>query len=250
MFRYTFHKLLALLSVTGIVTTACDEGTIFDNTELPATSGLTAVVEIPASGLESWKTIASPSCHPALAGFSRDGSYAEVSTNIGVLGQTSRFILTGVDESVAEIRFSVLDPLRKQIHQFVSLPLEEAVADGDTLRFKLDEPVDLSIGAAVQQRIFNTTCIACHGGANHVAANLNLTATHSSNSLIGIKATKCSETSDTLRVVAGHPEKSLLYLILTSRISENWVYDHSVEVVDPTVTDMMRDWILSISEEQ
>ncbi|MDE6279755.1 MAG: hypothetical protein K2M05_07250 [Paramuribaculum sp.] len=235
--------------MTGIVATSCDEGMIYEHNELPATSGLTVVVEVPTSGLESWQTISSPSCHPALAGFTREGSYAEVSTNIGVLDNSSRFILTGVDESVAEIRFSVLDRLRKQIHQFVSLPIEDAVTDGDTLRFKLEEPIDLSISAAVQQRIFNTTCIACLGGGNFVAANLNLTPTHSLNSLIGKRATKCGEMSDTLRVAGGHPEKSLLYLILTSRISENWAYDHSVEVVDPTVTDMMRDWILSISEE-
>lgn len=250
MFRYSFHPLIALAGVTAIVTSACDEGTIYEADILPATSGLTAVVEVPVSGLETWQKIASPSCHPALAGFSREGSYAEVSTNIGVLAQSSRFILTGVDENVAEIRFSVLDPLRKQIHQFVSLPVEEAVADGDTLRFTLNEPLDLSIGAAVQQRIFNTTCIACHGAGNHAAANLDLTSSHSFNSLVGKRATKCGETSDTLRVAPGHPEKSLLYLILTSRISENWAYDHSVEVVDPTATDMMRDWILSISEEQ
>lgn len=249
MRRYSFHKHIALWVATGIITTSCDEGMIYEHNELPATSGLTVVVEIPATGLESWQTIPSPSCHPALAGFTREGSYAEVSTNIGIPGNSSRFILTGVDESVAEIRLSVLDRLRKQIHQFVSLPLEDAVTNGDTLRFKLNEPIDLSISDAVQQRIFNTTCIACHGGGNFVAANLNLTRNHSLNSLIGKKAMKCSEMSDTLRVAGGHPEKSLLYLILTSRISENWVYDHSVEVVDPTVTDMMRDWILSISED-
>lgn len=222
--------------------TGCDEGRIYPSESVDFQQGRSARLKGHLTGLSTWSRA---DCHVALAAFTANGAYAEVSHNIqaAAQGDSVDVVLTGIADEVATIRICAIDNLRKQVAEFATY--EMAGYDmRDTIRIDAGS-LDVSMTAAVQRRVFNTTCIACHGGSNHPAAGLNLTEGRSLSQLAGIRSTVAP---DSVRIVPGHPEKSLLYHALSSDMSRTWAYDHSVEVIGPSVFNMIKQWIESLDE--
>ncbi len=173
-----------------------------------------------------------------LAGFEDGNDYALITKNIETSISEGFYdvTLSGIPAEVSTIELCAIDRLRRRIATFLSA--EYSAQDG-TLQLNA-EGVDMSMSAAIQNEIFNTTCIQCHGGSGHAAAGLDLLAGNSFGNLISVPSRKMSGTD---RVSPGKSAESELFLILDTDISADWNYDHSVEVVRQEKLDLIRNWI-------
>lgn len=93
--------------------------------------------------------------------------------------------------------------------------------------YMVEEPAaaeDLTMMDAVQRRVFDARCIQCHGGSNHAAAGLRLTAGESRDRLVGQPS---ALVSGALLVDPGNHEASVLYRVVASDVSTSWSFNHS-----------------------
>ena len=213
--------------------TACDEGRIYDDYVPEGPDGLTARLTATLTGADTW----SEDYTLAVAGFADGDDYARVSKNVtaddnGVVDVT----MTGIPEDVNRVELCVIDRLR---HRVATFAMTEVLPGRDKITVEAGN-LDVSQTAAIQQEIFNTTCANCHGASNHAAGQLDLTAGHSFDDLVGVAS---HHNPAMMRVVAGNSAESLLYRILSTDESASWYYDHSVEVTDPVKIDLVKDWI-------
>lgn len=233
--------LFSTLAAAALLLTlsACDDGKIYPENNILTTEGQTVTVSCRLDGVQPWAS--SADYHLAIAAFADDGSrYATVARNITSTPADDRLILTGVGAEASTVEICILDRLRKRVASIASFPLAGAAVDGDTIRFAADAPIDVSPLAVVQSSIFTPTCSACHGGGSRPAAQLSLLAGEARKDLINVPSTVVPGST---RVVPGDPDASLLYRALTSQLTAGWVYDHSVEVVDPDMQSILRLWI-------
>ncbi|MDE5846305.1 MAG: hypothetical protein K2H71_03035, partial [Muribaculaceae bacterium] len=186
------------------------------------------------SGTDTW----SQGYTLALAGFEDGNDYALISKNIEISGTDGNYDITlsGIPGEVTSIELCAIDRLRRRVATFLSADYQPQ--DG-TLQISA-EGVDMSMSTAIQTEIFNTTCTQCHGGSGYAAAGLDLLADDSFGNLISIPSRKIPGMD---RVAPGSSNESELFLILSSDISADWNYDHSVEVVRQEKLDLIRNWI-------
>ena len=94
----------------------------------------------------------------------------------------------------------------------------------------------------IQERVFNTTCVNCHGAATSAAAGLYLTADKSHAAIVGNPSKKLPGWNI---VEPGDAAKSALYEALSTDVSiqDEWHYNHTAEVVDEGILSMIRQWI-------
>ncbi len=213
---------------------SCDEGRIFNENMVQTEEGGTACFSGEVTGTDTW----SPGYTLALAGFEDGNDYALISKNIetsvreGVYDVT----LSGIPSNVSTIELCALDRLRRRVATFLST--EYSLQEG-VLQINADG-VDISMSTAIQNEIFNTTCIQCHGSTGHSAAGLDLLEYNSFANLISVPSRKMPGID---RVSPGESSESELFLILDTDISADWNYDHSVEVVRQEKLDLIRNWI-------
>ncbi len=225
------HLLTIPLASLIIACVACDEGRIYDETGVADKSGVTATLSGYVSGNAEW----GDGYALSLAGFTDGSDYAIISKDVMPDSEgRCDFILEGIPSETNTVELCIIDRLRRRVATFVAAECRNAdvrlVADG----------IDISMFGAIQRDIFTTTCAQCHGGAGTGAANLLLTEGESYSNLVRVPSVK---EPGMQRVLAGDAAQSLLYEILASDVSATWHYDHSVEVVEPTKLDLIRNWI-------
>lgn len=222
--------LLAISSLIPLA--ACDEGDIPYKAADIADSGRTARLTGSVSKTEEWPTGYSVS----LAGFGED-EYALVSKTVdaSVLDNEGEILLSGIPSEVSSIELCVIDRLRRRVATFASTVCRDTSGE-----IMLDAgKIDAGMMQAVQQEVFNTTCINCHGTAN-AACGLTLLQGDSHRQLADVE----SRLGDGMaRVAPGDADASLLWQIISTDRSSTWKYDHSVEVVQPTRLELVRNWI-------
>ncbi len=218
--------------------TGCDEGRLYDDTPTVADQeGGRVTVDVCVRNEDTW----SDSYTLSIAGFEDGNDFALISKNISpsLSDGTAHIEVTGIPAEVSTIALCALDRLRRCVTTFATV--EYNAAQGQTAGYDIDFGLcDMSMAATIQRDIFNTTCVQCHGGSNHSAAGLNLTAGNSFSELIGIASVRDPER---MRVVAGDSGESLLYDMLSGDLSSGWRYDHSVEVVRSERLELIRNWI-------
>lgn len=227
-----YYIAIMAVALTGM--TSCDEGRIFNDDTVLAEEGGTAHFSGEVTGTDTW----SQSYTLALAGFEDGNDYALISKNIdaSVTDGKCDITLSGIPGEVSVVELCAIDRLRRRVATFFSAKYRQKEG---TLLIST-ETTDISMSAAIQKEIFNTTCIQCHGGNGHAASGLDLLAGNSFRNLIGVQSRKIP---DIERVTPGNSSESELFLILGSEISADWNYDHSVEVVRPDKLDLIRNWI-------
>ncbi len=228
-----FNHIILLFAVL-VSLASCDEGRIFNENMVQTEEGGTACFSGKVTGTDTW----SAGYTLALAGFEDGNDYALISKNIETSVSDGKYnvTLSGIPADVTTIELCALDRLRRRVATFVSANFSPQ--DG-ILQIKADD-VDMSMAAAIQNEIFNTTCVQCHGGTGHAAAGLDLIAGNSFGNLISVPSRKIPGMD---RVMPGQSSDSELFLILDTDISADWNYDHSVEVVRQEKLDLIRNWI-------
>lgn len=227
-------SLIFCIGALSLGLTSCDEGRIYNTDTVQTVEGGTVHFSGEVKGTETW----SQGYTLALAGFEDGNDYALISKNIetSVSDGKCDITLSGIPAEVTAIELCAVDRLRRRVATFLSADYNPQ--DG-TLQLSA-EGIDISMSAAIQTEIFNTTCIQCHGGNGHAAAGLDLLAGNSFGNLIDIPSRKIPGID---RVAPGKSGESELFIILESDISADWNYDHSVEVVRQEKLDLIRNWI-------
>lgn len=229
-------QILYTLILTAVILSlsSCDEGRIYPDEAVQAEEGGAAHFSGLVTGADSW----SSGYTLALAGFADGNEYALISKNIDASITDGRYdvTLSGIPGDVNTIELCAIDRLRRRVATFATANYKH---QSGTLQIDTDA-LDLSMSAAIQTEIFNTTCAQCHGATGHAAAGLDLLAGNSLENLISVPSQKMPGTA---RVTPGKSSESELYLILSSNISAEWKYDHSVEVVRQEKLDLIRNWI-------
>ncbi len=220
-------------ALVGGLVVGCDEGRIYDEYEFTARQGLAARVTATISGSDDWPDGYSL----AVAGFAEGNEFALISKNADFEPDGScDVVLTGIPAEVTAVELCAIDRLRRRVATFAAADCRGMT---DTVKISAGR-VDASPAAAIQNEIFNTTCVQCHGGANFAAAGLDLTVGHSFDGLVGVES---AVQPGRQRVEPGSSASSVLYRILSTDESSSWNYDHSVEVVAQEKLDMIKNWI-------
>lgn len=226
--RFLISPLLAAVMLAG-----CDEGRIYDDSGIADKTGATARLTASVSGADGW----SDGYTLALAGFADGNDYALISKNVRPDSDGScDAVLEGIPAEVSTVELCVIDRLRRRVASFAS-----SSCSGSDITLDAGN-VDVSMSAAIQHDIFNTTCVNCHGASSHAAASLHLGDGVSFRELVGVTSRK---EPDRMRVCPDDASQSVLYRILSSTESASWSYDHSVEVVSDVKLNLVRDWINS-----
>lgn len=222
LFR-SFLLIFALLS--------CDDGRIYDTEVILPEEGRVVKFTGEVIGNNNWTDKYSV----VLAGFDDEGEYAIITKTVPLTGKTE-VVLSGISDEVTRMELCVINRLRKRI---VTLQAFECPATTDTIRLEAT-PIDAGMYATIQDRLFNTTCAACHGYGERAAAGLFLTEGRSHAALVGQPSVKMPG----MHLVAeGNAEESVLYQTLASEVSTGWGYDHTKEVLSPAWLELLKDWI-------
>lgn len=220
---------LLFLGMAGV---SCDDGRLYeDQIDIPE-AGRVAKLTGQLTGVGNW----AEGYDVVVAGFAENNDFAIITKDVQVSadGQVST-ILSGIPDEVTEVEFCVTNRLRKRILTFRQADLNTT----DTIRLEVGT-MDVGMYATIQEQLFNTTCVSCHGASTFAGGGLYLTSGKSYDALMG-KPSQLVE--GMLLVNPGKAASSLLYQTIDTDISTTWRQDHSNMVMSPTLKGVVRDWI-------
>ena len=236
------RKLIALTTIIAgfTILQGCDEGRLYvDEMPIPP-EGRTVTLTAHLSGLASWPD---PSMYVVLAGFNDDSDYALINKSVplpAAEGDEVSVVLSGIKENVTRVELCVINRLRKHILSFYTIDESQLTASNE---IEVNAGT-LNVGMynTIQERVFNSTCVNCHGASTSAAAGLYLTADKSHAAIVGQPSKKLQGMSI---VEPGNAAKSALYEAISTDVSitEGWHYNHTAEVVDEGILAMIRQWI-------
>ncbi|MDE7080319.1 MAG: hypothetical protein K2O78_01500 [Muribaculaceae bacterium] len=226
----TLRKISVPVAALFIMMTGCDDGRIYDEDNGSGErSGLTVRFSADLTGTSehaSGYTV-------ALAGFTADGEYAEISKNLTDGAQD--VTLAGVPAEVERVEVCLLNSIRKRIVTFAAVD----VAPGEEIISFDAGSLEVSDFDAIQEGIFTPSCERCHGAGGHAAAGLSLLLGQSREALVGVES---AVMPGKMRVSPGNPEESTLWLAVGSGESDDWAFSHR-ELLTPDRRDLILSWI-------
>ncbi len=232
--RYnTYPRLRSMIvpvAALSVMLAGCDDGRIYDEDNGSGErDGLTVRFSADLTGtaeLGAGYTV-------ALAGFTADGEYAEISKNLTDGSQD--VTLAGVPADVERVEVCLLNSIRKRIVTFAAVD----VAPGDEIISFDAGTLAVSDFDAIQEGIFTPSCERCHGAGGHAAAGLSLLLGQSREALLNVESTVMP---GKMRVSPGNPEESTLWLAVGSGESDEWAFSHR-ELLTPDRRDLILSWI-------
>lgn len=219
---------------------SCDDGRIPEKVRDLNEKGRTAQLEADLSGVDSW----SKNYSVVFAGFTDDGTYAEISKDIkpDANGHVS-LALAGIPDDVTKLEVCVINSIRKRIATFYTINTSEATEVDDTLRISPTAPIAVSsMYATIQTQIFDKQCAQCHSGSAW-AASLNLNDGVSYDEMLNVASSKVAGKA---RVTPGDADNSVLYEALATSVSldDGWKHNHSnIMATDYNGLKLIKDWI-------
>lgn len=228
-------RIIFALPMTLLALAACDDGPIYEKETELTTEGRTVHLTGQFSGIDRW----TDGYSVVLAGFEAGNNYAIISKPIPlpeVAGADTELTLTGIKDNVATLELCVINRLRERMVTFREVRTEDAP---EAIEMHVGS-VNVGMYSAIQRRIFNTTCVHCHGGTAQAAGGLMLTEGASHRALVNQPSIRME---GTLRVEPGNAKGSLLHQLLHTDLSKTWRYDHSKEVLSADWLDLMDQWM-------
>lgn len=210
---------ILLLSFVCVLFTACDEGKIYP--ESSETEGKTVEVNITFKGVKAWPTYN----YMALATFGDDPTQAILTRRISKPsndGVTTSIRLKGITHETKTIAIAVISKGLTLVHSFYTFSVDGSL-DKETIEIP-NQSIDIACFERVQNQVFNSQCITCHGGSSaSPAGNLRLTEGNSYNSLVNVKAPDSSEGK--MYVNPGNVNSSFIIDVLSDDILK--YYNHT-----------------------
>ncbi len=232
-------KYLYILAIL-LAFTACDEGRLYeDNTYSGNVEGRVIVLQGSLTGADSW-----PSKYDlVIAGFNSTSDYYVVSKDVQLSDNgTVNLTLRGIPDEVTRASLCIVNKISLLVASFVQ---EDFPIDLDTLHIDVTN-LDVSMFNAIQENVFTTTCVQCHGGSNFAGGGLYLTQGNAYDNLVDVPATTIE---DTLRVKSGDAEGSLLFNLVTLSSANNSFEETHFGMIyqdDPKIT-LIEDWINNLN---
>jgi len=233
------NRFVIILSALLLFLVSCDDGRIYEEEIVLPTDGRTVTFSANATGLGTW-----PDAYfLALASFDGTNDYAVASKKILAPSEEGGMVsttLSNISEDITSVELCVVTRLGKRVLTLMTLDGEEL--NGSTSLEMKGGDMNLSMFDVIQDKVFNTTCIACHGGSTSAAAGLYLTGDKSYDALVS-KPSKKVEGANL--VEPKDASISVLYMALSSDISveDNWHYKHNHEVESTDIRSMIKSWI-------
>ena len=232
-------KWLVAVGCLAVLATACDDGRIAEAETSLQEAGYSVRLTGNFRHLAQW----ADGYSVVLAGFEEDNDYAVILKALPLNQADSSEVvmdLNGIGEEVASLRLCAVDRLRERVYDFKTWLVTDLELHGDTTVLAAGT---LAAGMydALQQGLFNKTCIACHGAGERPAAGLNLLEGESRAMLVGHPAVL---QLDDLRVWPGKADASILYRMLATGMSAGMGIDHSdmLPAGDQLLT-LLKTWI-------
>jgi len=209
------RKILCIFAA-AVLLASCDDGPIDESHDDYGEAGIAIKMEGRLSGTQDWHE----SYDIAVAGFGNEDNYAVISKVLPAADGTFSVVVSGVPANVESVELCVLNRLRQRVMAFRTA---ETGGVRDTLRFDVGD-VNVSMTEAIQQSVYDRSCVACHGADGHNAAGLDLTSGHSRAALVNVPSQKVP---GSLLVKPGDPEASVLHRLLRSDLSASWRQNHA-----------------------
>ena len=233
-------KKILFIFASVLALQACDDGRLYEDEVPISPEGRTVTLTAKLMGISSWPD---PSMYVVIAGFNDDSDYALINKSVptpSAEGGEVKVTLSGIKENVTRVELCVINRLRKHILSFYTIDESQLTTSNE---IEVDAGT-LNVGMynTIQERVFNTTCVNCHGAATSAAAGLYLTADKSHAAIVGHPSKKLPGMNI---VEPGDAGKSALYEALSTDVSiqDEWHYNHTAEVVDEGILSMIRQWI-------
>lgn len=231
-------RMWPIFCIFAPLITACDDGRLYGEEMESREEGFSAELTGSFGGTDRW----AQGYSVVLAGFAPQSEYAVITKALPLADTTGamRLTLNGIPSEVEQLRLCAVNRLRESVADFVVWTVETPPAAGDTLRLQAGE-LKVSMYRALQQELFDRSCIACHGAGERPAAGLSLMQGESHAQLVGMPST-VEPTS--LRVEAGQAEASVLYRMVATGMSREMGIDHSDMVPQQsTQRTLLKEWI-------
>lgn len=226
------QSILALV-ITAIAV-SCDDGRIYDSSAITATTGRTLHLTATIKGAGNWPD----GYRLVTAGFNPTSNYALIAKDVMPAADgTVEHTMTQIDEEATTVELCIIDRLRKRIVTYESLDCTGAATN---IEMNLGE-LDVSMYPTIQNKIFNTYCIQCHGGSTYAGAGLYLTTGKSYDALVNVQSIKSP--AGALLVTPGNAEASFLHTALNTDISSSWRIDHIDIIQFPALLTIIDEWI-------
>ena len=233
-------KKILFIFASVLALQACDEGRLYEDEVPISPEGRTVTLTANLTGISSWPD---PSMYVVIAGFNDDSDYALINKSVpapSTEGGEVSVTLSGIKENVTRVELCVINRLRKHILSFYTIDESQLTTSNE---IEVDAgTLNVGMYSTIQERVFNTTCVNCHGAATSAAAGLYLTADKSHAAIVGNPSKKLPGWNI---VEPGDAAKSALYEALSTDVSiqDEWHYNHTAEVVDEGILSMIRQWI-------
>jgi hypothetical protein len=231
-----FAALLAAILAPATLTTACDDGPVYEKTTTADGSSRAVTLTGTLTGWDHW----TDGYTVVLAGFKDGSDYAVISKPI--TAAEGPFTLSQIPDEVTTVELCVINSLRQRVATFEEMDFSSQ----NGMAMMEVGTKNVSMFQCIQQQVFNTTCANCHGGSSYAAAGLYLTEGRSHAALVGQPSKKVE--GGTL-VKSGNAAESILPQVLGSTLSKSWRYDHSKEVLSADLLDILNGWINGGAEE-
>lgn len=240
-YAYILLGLCLLVSLN-----ACDDGRLYEE-EIPiSTEGRTVNLKARLTGIKTWPQ---SSFYVAIAGFNNESDYALISKTVpapSVEGGEVTITLSGIKEEVTSVELCVISRLRQRVLSYYTVSAAE-LTSGNEINVDAGT-LNVGMFPTIQERVFNTTCVNCHGAATSAAAGLYLTEGRSHAAMVGVPSKKIEGMNI---VEPGKASESALYQAIATDISieKSWRYNHTAEVVNDDMLALIRTWINQGAEE-
>lgn len=229
-------KKLGLMTAVcmGISFSACDDGRLYEHHVAIPEEGRVVKLTGQLTGIDDWAN----GYNVVVAGFTDDSEYAVISKTVSANEEgKAEIVLSGINDEVQSVEFCVVNRLRKRILTFLKADLQTT----DTIRMEVNQ-MNVGMYATIQEQLFNTTCISCHGASTFAAKGLYLTEEKSYGAMVNVPS---AIRPDSMLVNPGDATTSVLYHALANDLDATLSRPHH-EMISTQATNwpnIVRDWI-------
>lgn len=212
---------------------SCDEGKIYpDNT---VETGRTVTVTVSFQGLDAWPK----KNYLSLIAEDVNGNALTTKRFIKPSSENEKVTLTlyNLKDETKTINIGVISNGLNLIYNYYTYQID-FTQESTTLPV---EKINLASLKRIQQQVFNTSCIACHGGSDKVSGNLYLTEEKAYGALVNVPAPRSEDGK--MYVKPSAPEESFFLDILENDI----LYYNHTDIFNGTekqeITGLIKAWI-------